>query len=360
MQQQLSRLRMNVILDCERMKYSHTGLFHYCLNLGLHLPDFFNGSTDELCYFFPKQLPRYFGNDANYLDQYSFRKFMLPSLSQYDIWHATYQNTQYLPKKNKKIRVVLSIHDLNFVYEKRNQRKQQNYLNHLQANIDRSDVIICISQFSKNDVLKHCHVNGKKIRVIHNGTNMLDKPLLAATSYEPVRPFLFSIGVISPKKNFNSLFPLIQQSNDLELVIAGRVNDNEYYAYLLRQAEAMKISDRVHIVTDINEQEKSWYYNNCYAFIMPSIAEGFGLPVVEAMSVGKPTFLSQNTALPEIGGDEAFYFHDFEAESMKQVFENGMTRYKSQNMEEAIKKRSTLFNWAKAAGEYYDVYKSLM
>jgi glycosyltransferase involved in cell wall biosynthesis len=109
----------------------------------------------------------------------------------------------------------------------------------------------------------------------------------------------------------------------------------------------------------ITEPEKSWYYNNCYAFALPSIAEGFGLPVTEAMSVGKPVFLSNLTALPEIGRDVAFYFRDFNARHMQKVFINGMQQYHDNNMEHAIREHSETFSWDKAANEYINVYRSL-
>ena len=349
-----------VVLDCERMKYVHTGLFHFCLNLGLSLKKLVKGhSKTGLSYFFPSKAPRYFGKDVKYIHQNSLRKFLMPPLGSHDIWHATFQNSQYLPKRNKNIRVVLNIHDLNFMHEDVTTARREKYLRHLQNNIDRSDVIVCVSEFSKNDVRKYCNTRDKELKVVYNGTNNLETPMLLQKSYKPSRPFLFCIGVINKKKNYHTLLPLLEKKDDLELVIAGRVHDNEYHSFLQESARKMKIGDRVRIVPDISEQEKSWYFNNCYAFVMPSIAEGFGLPVTEAMSVGKPTFLSGHTALPEIGGDKAFYFHDFNADNMVDVLEKGMERYHSDGMQEKIIEHSSAFNWNRTAETYLDIYRSL-
>ena len=84
------------------------------------------------------------------------------------------------------------------------------------------------------------------------------------------------------------------------------------------------------------------------------------MPVAEAMSVGKPLFLSNKTALPEIGGNVAFYFSDFKPYQMQQTFVHGMSLYKESNMQAAIKKRGADFCWEKAAREYLDVYQSLL
>jgi len=84
------------------------------------------------------------------------------------------------------------------------------------------------------------------------------------------------------------------------------------------------------------------------------------MPVAEAMSVGKPLFLSNKTALPEIGGNVAFYFSDFKPSQMIQTFADGMSLYKETNMRDAIKKRGADFCWEKSAKEYLDIYRSLV
>lgn len=117
---------------------------------------------------------------------------------------------------------------------------------------------------------------------------------------------------------------------------------------------------KVKLVGPVSENEKSWYFNNCYAFALPSTAEGFGLPVTEAMSVGKPLFLSDRTALPEIGGDVAFYFENFSAAHMKETFVAGMKQYKLFKMQEKIIEKGKEYNWDIAAQEYWKIYRSLL
>lgn len=348
-----------IVFDCERMKYPDTGLYHYCLNLGKYLEANADPLREQLHFYTPPGEQSWSAGHAAHITQHPLHKFILPSFNGFDIWHATYQNTHYMPLLNKKIKVVLSIHDLNFLYdEKKSQAKKQKYLRYLQRLIHRSDAIVCISEFSKKDVLLHCDTGNKPLYVIHNGTNLLEKPALTPASYKPGKPFLFSIGVMHRKKNFHTLLPLLQRNN-MELLIAGKNDDDNYLSYFNKRSRELGVSDNVQLLGRVSEQEKSWYFNNCSAFAFPSISEGFGLPVVEAMSCGKPLFLSGLTALPEIGGDVSFYFNDFNADHMEKVFHIGMQQYNAPGFQQKIIERSLGFNWHKSARKYLDVYRSL-
>ena len=348
-----------IVFDCERMKYPDTGLYHYCLNLGRYLEWNADPEKEQLYFYTPPGEQDWTAPRSRHLHQHPLHKFVFPPVSNFHIWHATYQNSRYVPMLNRKIRVVLSIHDLNFLYdEHKPPEKKQKYLRHLQGLIDRADVIVCISEFSRKDVLQHCDTGRKPVYVIHNGTNLLEKPALHEKSYRPRKPFLFSIGVLHRKKNYHVLLPLLQK-NTMELLIAGKKEDDNYLSFLQQQSEELGVQDKLHVLGSVSEAEKSWYYNNCQAFALPSVSEGFGLPVVEAMSCGKPLFLSHQTALPEIGGDVSFYFNDFTAEHMEAVFHAGMRQYQVTGFREKIKARSLSFNWHKAARKYLDVYRSL-
>jgi len=349
----------NIVFDCERMKYRDTGIYHYCLNLGRHLQKITNPLSEQLTFYSPANAQGILKNSNKPVIQSSLHKFLMPDTGLYDIWHATYQNTDYIPKRNKRIKVIITIHDLNFMHDdKKSETKKKKYLRHLQDNIDRSSSIICISDFCKSDVLLYCNTAGKPLHVIHNGTNTLLQPTLKPHSYKPLKRFLFSIGVLTRKKNFHTLLPLLR-NNDMELLIAGKCDDSDYLNFLLESAKDMGVEKKLHILGNISETEKSWYFENCYAFASTSISEGFCLPVTEAMSVGKPLFLSNQTALPEIGGKVAFYFSDFDGNNMQNIFLKGMHEYKTTNMYDAIKERGSSFCWDKAAKQYLDVYRSL-
>jgi glycosyltransferase involved in cell wall biosynthesis len=347
-----------IIFDCERMKYPDTGLYYYCLNLGISLQQHINPQDEELFFYTPPGNERYF-HTLKYIAQHGLHKFKMPALQFCDIWHATYQNTHYMPMCNKKMKVILTVHDLNFLYdEKKPPSKKQKYLVHVQHLINRADALVCVSEFGKQDVLKHCDIKNKPLFVIHNGTNCLQPPALSALSYKPRKPFLFSIGVINRKKNFHTLLPLLKNES-LELVIAGKYDDESYVSFINKKSRELGVQDHVHLLGNISEQEKSWYFNYCSAFALPSVAEGFGLPVAEAMSCGKPLFLSNRTALPEIGGNVSFYFNSFHPDHMQQVFRRGMEIYNANGLREKIKKTGQQFNWNLAAEKYMEVYRLL-
>jgi glycosyltransferase involved in cell wall biosynthesis len=179
-----------------------------------------------------------------------------------------------------------------------------------------------------------------------------DSPL-----YRPAHPFLFSIGTILPKKNFHVLPPLLK-NNSYELVIAGKGTD-DYACKIEQEARKWGVEKRVKLLGAITAEDKYWYLKHCTAFLFPSLAEGFGIPPVEAMSFGKPVFLSTKTSLPEIGGEQAYYFNDFEPETLCETFETSMNHYARENPASLIIQQAHQFDWIKSAKQYWQVYKSL-
>jgi glycosyltransferase involved in cell wall biosynthesis len=165
---------------------------------------------------------------------------------------------------------------------------------------------------------------------------------------------------VNAKKNFHVLLPLLKYNPGIEMVIAGKFDDPDYVEDMKKKAETLGVSDRLHLTGTVSENDKAWYLSNCLAFVHPSLAEGFGAPVVEAMLFGKPLFLSDRTSLPEIGGDAAFYFTSFDEERMQAVFTEGMQRYNDTGMSEMIINHGKKFDWEKSAVKYLDVYNSLL
>ena len=125
-------------------------------------------------------------------------------------------------------------------------------------------------------------------------------------------------------------------------------------------AKNLGIYDRLYLIGTIDDASKYWLYKNCKAFVFPSLTEGFGLPVVEAMSLGKPVFLSNLTSLPEIGGTEAYYWKNFDPKSMIEVFEKGLIDFASDtNKASRSIEWSKQFSWENAAKAYLKLYETL-
>ncbi len=347
-----------IIFDAERMKYPHTGLFHFCHQLGLALKENANPQKEQLNFFVRKEQHSNFGVDANYIAQHSLHKFLLPPTSKFDIWHSTYQASDYFPF-NRKLKVVLTIHDLNFLHEEnKTSQKIKQELKKLQLKINRADSIVAISAFTKQDVCNNLNLTNKKVDVIYNGCNFKTIENILKPQGELPEEFLYTIGTITNKKNFHVLPPLLV-NNSKKLIISGIVQNENYYQRIIAEAKKFGVLDRVIFTGSISENDKQWYMSNCAAFVFPSLAEGFGLPVVEAMHFGKPIILSNKTSLPEIGGEAVYYFENFDPLYMQQKLLESVDDFCKKNKAEQVIERANFFNWTIAAKQYLTIYNKL-
>ena len=348
---------MKVILECERMKYPYTGLYEYCYQLGYALQSYLD--VDSMGYYVPHSAMGVFGEGYKYYERRSFDKLFRRRDLNADVWHSIYQTTRYL-KERSNMRKVLTVQDLNFLYEKDFPGKISKYLNIVQKNIDRSDRIVAISNHTKNDILKYLDIKDKPLDVIYNGCNIPDfEGQDIHVNYKPVRPFLFFVGTVIPKKNVHVL-PCLLVGNDYELVLSG-IQSASYRQKIENEARKQGVLDRVVFTGAITGEEKYWYFKNCQAFVFPSLAEGFGIPPIEAMHFGKPVFLSTKTSLPEIGGKEAYYFENFDPEYMRTVLESSMNDFCNDPDKACrLKEHSDQFNWNKCAKEYAAIYNSVI
>jgi glycosyltransferase involved in cell wall biosynthesis len=347
-----------VLFDCERLKYPNSGLYTFCRYLGRAL--LANAESNlKIEYYLPKSSVGIFGNSATYHVQKPWHKLFSPRSSSYAIWHSSNQVSRYFPTSDK-VKIVLTIHDLNFLIEKHDKPSKINkYISDIQNKIDRASAIVCISNFVAKEVESNFDLKGKRAITIYNGCTIDENPENTNPNYVPDKPFIFTIGTVLPKKNFHVL-PALLQRNDFELIIAGNHSSPEYIQKILEEAKNEGVLERVKIIGPISDRERHWYYKNSLAFVFPSIAEGFGLPVIEAMHYGKPVFLSPHTSLPEIGGDAAYYFQTFEPEEMREIFMQGIENFSKDNMEEKAKLRASQFSWQQTARSYIDLYCKLL
>ncbi len=347
-----------VLVDMHRLKYNpFNGLYSVCINLGKALAKI-PLTEMELNYYLPKKDMGIFGADAKYTEHKSIDKYYRFGTSKYDLWHVTTQLSWYKPF-NRKTKVLYTLYDFSYLIEDAgNIKRNQRLLKQTQERIDRADYITGISQFAIDEARKYLNLGNKPTQAIQLGCTVTTFPGFDAPKYRPGNPFLFTIGLVQPRKNFHVLPPLLLD-NDYELVIAG-LNEFEYGKEVIAAAKKFGVEDRVKLIGAATEEEKYWYYKNCEAFLFPSYAEGFGLPIIEAMYHGKPVFSSDKTSLPEVGGDAAYYFRSFEPEAMRQVFADGMDDYRTHNPAEKIKQQAAKFNWDTCAAEYIDVYKKML
>ena len=327
----------NILVDFEKIKDPYSGLGQFCA----HLKTFFDKSPIHIKYWMPNKFEKF----AKKLS------FLLPKS---DVFHAIHQDSPYMPWSSK-TKVVLTIHDLNALYEHTQFGSGDFYKKNLKRKIDRASVITFISKFTQSEVEKNFDLKGKKLEVIYNGISLGDKSIKPTNA--PEGNFLFSVGTVLPKKNFHVLIDFLKLIPDYKMVIAG-TTFHSYAKEMQARIYAEGLANRFFLVGTVSEEEKLWYYQNTKAFVFPSLLEGFGLPVAEAMSLGLPLFLSNKTSLPEIGGSDAYYFNNFEASDMKEVFLSGINSF-TLDKKNRLVERSKMFDWKKAAECYLEIYTRL-
>jgi glycosyltransferase involved in cell wall biosynthesis len=336
----------------------HTGLYHFCNHLINSIALHNRTNEYKLSTYAPERQHGLFNKGISVVAQYSLHKFYQPFLAKYQLFHSTFQGTNYFPFCIKG-KVLLTVHDLNFLYENKPLARQKKYLANLGKKLDRADSVVAISEYVKNDLLEHTSVSPEKVQVIHNGCNIRPETGAETPAYVPKKPFFFTVGTITNKKNFHVL-PAMLLKNDFDLVIAGQTQTPDYKLKIEATAKELGVQDRVHIVGVVSEAEKAWYLQNCLAFAFPSIAEGFGLPVIEAMHFGKPVLLSTCTSLPEIGGKEAYYFESFDPEYISLRTMEVLEEHSGNNRSEAIIQWAGKFSWDKTACQYLKEYDRLL
>jgi glycosyltransferase involved in cell wall biosynthesis len=312
-----------------------------------------NHERFKLKYYLFKNNPYLFNGKVDILYLSKFDRIFFPARNEFDVVHLSDQTCRLRPNKVN-AKKIMTIHDMNKVHLKFSKpHRIKVYIGKLRKLIGQCDRIVTISKFVAEDVLHYFPEASGKLRVIYNGADKLIVPANHSPVFLPKNPFLFTIGLLSVQKGFH-LLPALLKGNDFELVIAGI--ETPHKQKIIEEAEKYNCLNRVHITGPVSDDDKAWYYKNCSAFVFPSIAEGFGLPVIEAMHFGKPVFLSKFTSLPEVGGDAAYYFDNFEPAHMQSVFAKGMKDFTDRNRVEEMKEQANKFSWERAANQYLDLY----
>jgi len=359
-----------IVVDLERLKYLHCGLGQFSLHLGQAL---LATSPSDLAMTFlvpPGGESLFAPATVDTIAATTWRREAVQRIfrpivagwsrqAEFDLWHVTHQDSRFWPL-DPRVPVVLTIHDLNFLRTK-SPRVIRRRLRGLQSKIDRATVLTTGSHHAAQEIRAHLQTRGKAIRVIPHGV-CLDQ------HEEPTRPigvpdqsrFLFSIGDIRPSKNFHVLVDMLRNLPDLALVVAGSTKDS-YAEQIRRRAAELGLADRVCLPGRVTEGERVWLYRHCAALVFPSLAEGFGLPLIEAMSCGRPVFSSRCTSLPEVGGPLAFYWNSFEPTAMADVVRDGLQRFAADTTyAEQLRDWAATFSWPRAADQYFGLYREVL
>lgn len=356
--------KKKVLVDLSALNELCHGLGQIALSYGRYFEKSYNKLTSmyDLTLLVPDNMIGAFGNEVNYIS--SSRKltkrlqFLLP---RFDVWHAIHQLSRFKPN-SAKTKYILTVHDLNYLYEKKGYRKlKQHYKT--QKKIKRADEIVCISEFAKWEVEQHLNLGGKQCKVIYNHVPPLDKELAKKPNEQIKQPFFFSVGVIQEKKNFHVLLDLMKLMPAKHLYIAGKEPEKEqkkWYVKMIRKRIKQENITNVTLLGAVSHEEKIWLFDNCEAFLFPSLLEGFGLPIIEAMQFGKPVFSSKETSLKEIGGSFAYFWHSFNPEVMKTLIDTNLSRF-HQNDQLTLEEKeyANSFSYNRHFEKYEELYVTI-
>jgi glycosyltransferase involved in cell wall biosynthesis len=180
----------------------------------------------------------------------------------------------------------------------------------------RADRIITDSEFSKQDIMRHLNVGSSRIEVIYPAAAREFQRVTDESALQQVRSkygisgqYILYTGIFKPRKNHDGLLRafkhLLNEIGDAQLVIAGPGNEKE--ASLRRLADELGIAARVVFTGFVAEADLPALYSAAHIYACPSLYEGFGFTVLEAMACGVPVVCSAATSLPEVAGDAALY-----------------------------------------------------
>lgn len=252
-------------------------------------------------------------------------------------------------------RTIVTIHDLGFLHFPELYHPLVKIYHRFSAwwSVKNAIKVITISDFTRKDILKNYKINPDKIEVIPLGINLSD--FIKTFTNEDLKrlnltkPFFLYIGRLEKKKNIDFLIATWQEfilkNNNFDLVLIGA---DGYGSSNIRKKIAN--TKNIKILGYISESEKIALLKQCHAFVFPSIFEGFGLPVLEAMAAGCLVLCAETSSLPEVGGGAVWYFNTNNVMTLLELMLKTTTAesevIKTKNL--AIE-RAKLFSWTMTA-----------
>lgn len=244
---------------------------------------------------------------------FSFSKY---GAKDYDIFHATYYDPYFLNLIDKKPFVITFYDAIHVILgDKYSILKDKRLLENQKKVLNQASAILAISENTKRDLVNYYNIPDSKVFVTHLSSNEFD--LIAADKYTidiPSRYILF-VGTRDFYKNFTFFVESIKNlliQNDLYLVCAGGGTFNVDEINLFKK---LHLSSRIKFY-QVNNLSLPKLYMNALVFAFPSLYEGFGIPVLEAMYCNCPVAVSNVSSLPEVGGGACAYFNPNDSESI--------------------------------------------
>ena len=297
-----------------------------------------------------------FGEDVAYLATHTSQRWLHLRATRFALWHVLHQHNRLRAPLGTRLQLE-TVHDLNFLHAK-TPAKIERYRAIQRQRLTRRDEAIAITHHVAGDLQRELSPLRTPVTVIHNGaTDLSGVPRQAVDGVDPTRPYLLHISRMAPNKNIVALLDLAAAWPEMPLVLAGATSGyTGTVVQMVRQRGLRNVTLRL----DLNEGQKAWLYAHCAAFVFPSLAEGFGLPPIEAMHFGKPVLLSRLTSLPEVGGTVAHYFDAFDGPAMRVRVEAALADSAEPGRAAATAHHARGFSWQRCADAHLRLYQRLL
>jgi glycosyltransferase involved in cell wall biosynthesis len=276
-----------------------------------------------------------------------------------------------LPPVRGGIPTILTVHDLSFVhFPDTFTPALVNYLNKVVPwSVERATHILADSQATKDDLMNIWQVGAEKVTVLYSGVSGRFRPVTDKKQLAAVRqkyglgsaPFLVSVSTLQPRKNFQMLiraFKPVAEQQPHNLVIAG--GKGWLYEEMLAEVEKQGLAGRVKFIGFVADSDLPALYSEASLMVFPSLYEGFGLPLLEAMACGVPVLSSNSSCLPEVVGEAAVQLSPTDQEAWSQMM-NGLLADSGRRarMVAAGFLQARKFTWKKAAVQLLGIYREL-
>ena len=268
-------------------------------------------------------------------------------------------------------KLVVTVHDLVYLKESRFSGSQfsRAYVKFLFKQIEKkAHAVLAVSEYTKNDLLEHFPKLKGRVFVTHEAASFVFQPVGAGEledakkKYSLSKPFVLFVGSLKAHKNVSILIEAMaalkkEKMLSHELVLVGGKDDKEKELLALIE----KSASFVRVLGRVEDEELVRLYNLAEVFVLPSLWEGFGLPVLEAMACGAPVLASNRASLPEVVGEAGLLFDPTRVDELKELLYNVLqNRDLRQKMRTDGFLQAKKFSWDKTAAETLNVYERVL
>ncbi len=272
--------------------------------------------------------------------------------------------THYVPRfvRIPKVMAIMDVSYLKFpeLFRKEDLVKLTRWTGY---SVRHAEHIVTISEFSKSAIIDAYRVPAERITVAYPALSEdVTRPSMSASAPSVPKRYILSVGTLQPRKNFTRLIEAMSLigDRDIHLVIAGK--KGWLYEEILNAPDTYGVRDRVTFLEYVPDNELPDLYRNAECFVLPSLYEGFGLPVLEAMAHGTPVVVSRSSSLPEIAGDAGIYVDPDHADSIAGGIDAALgesAKDRAARIKRGIARAKT-FTWKKAATTVMDVLRGVV